>query len=222
MSFKREREAEEDDATWKHRNLERQLVLKETIYGPSHIAILPTLFELATTNSQNMMMMTMMMNFATQTSEIVEIEKSCEESSALLERALSIKDAHPSHSSYPSYPSLLCSLSFSLYYPCLLSGIRSGDHVPNVTKITQYLNRSLSYQEENGCCRVFHAQVAERLCLESHVQRRVEFQERLLKILEAASPDEIDVFAPEMEDRKNTIHKLRDILGIQIVRRDAS
>ena len=80
MPPKQERDAEEDDETWRYRNLERKLVMKETIYGPSHIAIVPTLLDLAVTNFTK-----------------------CETEEAItrLERALIIKDSHPGLSSDP-------------------------------------------------------------------------------------------------------------------------
>ena len=79
-------DAEEDDATWRYRNLERKLVLKETLYGPSHIAVVPTLLALADANFKNY----------ERTPENIHVPI------LLVERALRIREAHPNDATSPS------------------------------------------------------------------------------------------------------------------------
>ena len=182
MPPKQERDAEEDDETWRYRNLERKLVMKETIYGPSHIAIVPTLLDLAVTNFTK-----------------------CETEEAItrLERALIIKDSHPGLSSDPETRRILLYLGL-----CFL---RTG--MGDVTKITHVVDRSLTLQETKAFNNsTFHAKIMAYLCLESHVERRVEFQERLLKILEEAISSKTAL----PYDTDCTILNLRTIVGLTV------
>lgn len=99
MPPKQERDAEEDDATWMYRNLERKLVLKETIYGPSHIAVVPTLLALAVANFEN----------------YERNPENIHDAVALVERALSIRGAHPNDASSPSALDIVELLRYHLH-----------------------------------------------------------------------------------------------------------
>ena len=169
MPPKQERDAEEDDATWRYRNLERKLVLKETIYGPSHIAIVPTLFELACASMKKCIYGLTHIAVVPTLYELALANfrklENIDESVTLLERALSIKDAHPSDASFPGTMWILLYLCTGLFAPCF----------PDITKITYVVERSLSLQEEQGLNLFLNATIMEYLCLKSNEQRRVEF-----------------------------------------------